>query len=319
MLIAFAIRDGRLEQTPISLDQAPAPDVMEQIVWIDLRDPTEEERAWVERHFRFELTEEREMDDIEPSARLYEDEDGLHLHSYFLSDTDEQVRNLTVAFDLLAGRLFTLHEEDLSTFRLFRLRARRQPGLVKDAMDIVLGLFEAKVEQLADLLEQIYSELEQISHLVLSQPETDMGAVLSRLAVQEDLTGKARLNLLDTRRTASFLLRYGVQSGGRGEDLREILRDIESLTSHTSFLFDKVNFLMDAAMGFINIEQNKIIKIFSIAAVVFLPPTMIASIYGMNFQHMPELDWTLGYPLAIGLMALAGIAPYWYFKRKGWL
>lgn len=320
MLIAFVVRDGRLEQTAVSLREAELPpEIKEPILWVDLRDPTDEERDWVERHFGLELPEEREMNDIEPSARLYEDEDGLHLHSYFLSDVDEQVRNITVAFDLLGGRLFTLHEEDLSTFRLFRLRARRQVGLVKDATDIVIGLYEAKIEQLADTLEQIYSELEEISHQVLTEPDSDMASVLSRLAVQEDLNGKSRLNLLDARRTLSFLVRYGTQSDGRAEDIREILRDVESLTSHTSFLFDKVNFLMDAAMGFINIEQNKIIKIFSIAAVVFLPPTLVASLYGMNFQHMPELEWQYGYPLAIMMMILAGVAPYWFFKRKGWL
>lgn len=321
MLIAFLIRDGRLEQTPLHLhDDAPIGDeTMAEIVWVDLNEPTETEREWVEAQFGLELPEYREMNDIEPSARLYEDEDGLHLHSYFLSDQDEQPRNITVAFAVLGGRLFTLHEDDLSTFRLFRLRARRQIGLVKDVGDIILGLFEAKVEHIADTLEQIYSELEGLSHRVLAETDQDMEDVLSGLAVQEDLTGKARLILLDTRRTLSFLLRYGVAGSGRGEDIREVLRDVESLTSHTGFLFDKVNFLMDAAMGFINIEQNKIIKIFSIAAVVFLPPTLVASLYGMNFQHMPELEWQYGYPMAIGLMVLAGVAPYWFFKRKGWL
>ena len=319
MLIAFLIRDGRLEQTPLHVqDDAPIPpDLMQQIVWVDLNEPTEEEREWVEAQFGLELPEYREMNDLEPSARLYEDEDGLHLHSYFLSDQEEQPRNITVAFAVLGGRLFTLHEDDLSTFRLFRLRARRQIGLVKDVGDIILGLFEAKVEHIADKLEEIYSELEALSHRVLAETDSDMEDVLSGLAVQEDMNGKARLILLDTRRTLSFLLRYAI--AGRGEDIREILRDVESLTSHTAFLFDKVNFLMDAAMGFINIEQNKIIKIFSIAAVVFLTPTLVASLYGMNFQHMPELEWEYGYPMAICLMILAGVAPYWFFKRKGWL
>lgn len=319
MLIAFLIRDGRLEQTPLCVqDDTPLPaETMQQIVWVDLNEPTEEEREWVEAQFGLELPEYREMNDLEPSARLYEDEDGLHLHSYFLSDQEEQPRNITVAFAVLGGRLFTLHEDDLSTFRLFRLRARRQIGLVKEVGDIIIGLFEAKVEHIADKLEEIYSELEALSHRVLAETDSDMEDVLSGLAVQEDMNGKARLILLDTRRTLSFLLRYAI--AGRGEDIREILRDVESLTSHTAFLFDKVNFLMDAAMGFINIEQNKIIKIFSIAAVVFLPPTLVASLYGMNFQHMPELEWEYGYPLAIGLMILAGVAPYWFFKRKGWL
>ncbi|WP_345544432.1 CorA family divalent cation transporter, partial [Streptomyces chitinivorans] len=131
--------------------------------------------------------------------------------------------------------------------------------------------------------------------------------------------GKTRLCLMDTQRNISFLLRHLSKEGELRETLREINRDIETLMSHTTFLFDKINFLMDSTQGFINIGQNQIIKIFSIAAVVFLPPTLVASIYGMNFVHMPELQWQFAYPGAIGLMILAGIAPYWYFKRKGWL
>jgi magnesium transporter len=133
------------------------------------------------------------------------------------------------------------------------------------------------------------------------------------------INGKVRLCLMDTQRALTYLLRRARLGSAQADEVREILRDIESLLPHNSFLFEKVNFLMDAAQGFISIEQNKIIKIFSIAAVVFLPPTMIASIYGMNFQIMPELGWEWGYPLAIGLMILSGIAPYWYFKYRGWL
>ncbi|HYQ91775.1 MAG TPA: CorA family divalent cation transporter, partial [Candidatus Competibacteraceae bacterium] len=187
---------------------------------------------------------------------------------------------------------------------------------------IMLTLYETEVELIADELEQIYAALEGVSQSVLSETiaDSDMEDMLAHIASQEDLNGKARLSLMDIRRALSFLLRRGrLLDKERTDDVREILRDIESLTSHTSFLFDKVNFLMDAAMGFINIAQKKILKIFSIAAVVFLPPTLVASIYGMNFQFQPELRWEFGYPLALVLMILSGLAPYWYFKRKGWL
>ncbi|HYQ92827.1 MAG TPA: magnesium/cobalt transporter CorA, partial [Candidatus Competibacteraceae bacterium] len=258
----------------------------------------------------------------EASARFYVDEDGSHIHSFFLHNFEEQTQNITVAFNLHKGRLFTIHEEDLAAFRLFRLRARRIPDFVKDATDIMLTLYETEVELIADELEQIYAALEGVSQSVLSETiaDSDMEDMLAHIASQEDLNGKARLSLMDIRRALSFLLRRGrLLDTERTDDVREILRDIESLTSHTSFLFDKVNFLMDAAMGFINLAQNKIIKIFSIAAVVFLPPTLVASIYGMNFQFLPELQWEFGYPLALVLMVLSGLAPYWYFKRKGWL
>jgi magnesium transporter len=146
-----------------------------------------------------------------------------------------------------------------------------------------------------------------------------MEEAIDRLAKLEDSNGKVRLCLMDTQRSISFLQRHIRRFPEQQETCREIYRDIETLMSHTAFLFEKINFLMDAARGFINIEQNQIIKIFSIAAVVFLPPTMVASVYGMNFQFMPELAWHLGYPFALGLMILSGIAPFWYFKSKGWL
>jgi len=149
--------------------------------------------------------------------------------------------------------------------------------------------------------------------------DQDAAAALNAIAHEEDLNGRIRRNMMDTRRAVSFLMRGRLLNSDQFEEARQILRDIESLDGHTSFLFDKVNFLMDAAQGFINIEQNRIIKIFSIVAVVLLPPTLVASIYGMNFRFMPELDWLLGYPMALGLMVLAALAPYWYFKRKGWL
>lgn len=315
MLTAFIISNGRLEQLHVSGPE----DLVEEAVWIDLVDPTEEERKWVEAAYRQYLPTTAEMDEIEATARFYEDEDGLHLHSYFMHDFDDSPHNITVAFTLHRGRLFTLHEEDLLTFRMFRMRARRQAGLAKDATSILLTLFETKVERLADVLEQVYADLEQVSQGVLTDPQDDMHDTLSKLATQEDINGKARLSLMDKQRVLSFLLRSGTLSGNQAQELREILRDIESLMAHTAFLFEKVNFLMDAAMGFINIEQNQIIKIFSIAAVVFLPPTLIASIYGMNFKFIPELHWEYGYLFALFAMLIAGLMPIWYFKRKGWL
>ena len=149
--------------------------------------------------------------------------------------------------------------------------------------------------------------------------ETELEAVVSRLAETEDLNGKTRLSLMDKQRVLSRLLRADVVSPGQGTRIKEILRDVASLIEHSTSLFEKIRFLMDVTMGKINVEQNKIIKIFSIAAVVFLPPTLIASLYGMNFRFMPELHWHVGYPLAIVLMVFSGIAPYWLFKHKGWL
>ncbi len=315
MITTFVLHEGRLEQRQIGgMDELDR-----QALWVDIVQPTEAELAWVQQVYNQALPTPDEVAEIEASARFYQDEDGLHIHSYFLHDFEDRARNITVAFTLNQGRLFTLHDEDLLTFRVYRMRARRQAGLADDAMTIMLNLFETKVERLADTLERLQADLEVLSQTVFSTAEKDMGVVLTRIAASEDMNGTARLSMMDKQRTLSFLLRRGDFSAVQTQQLREILKDIESLIAHSAFLYEKVNLLMDAGMGMINIEQNKIIKIFSIAAVVFLPPTLVASIYGMNFRLMPELGWEWGYPMAIVLMVLFGAAPYWYFKRKGWL
>ncbi|GBU08886.1 magnesium/nickel/cobalt transporter [Gammaproteobacteria bacterium] len=335
MLTAFVLKDGRLEQTQITSKQ----DLSMDMIWIDMVDPDESERLLIEEYYKFELPEKTDIKDIEASARFYEDEDGIHIHSFFLNDFDDNANNITVAFSIYGGRLFTLHDQDLTAFRLYRMRARRlnsgDKESVSDVMDILLGLHETSIEHVADILEGIYSKLETVSQQVLRRqskvPETESGKVpltkssqdmafaLSEIAIQEDINGKARLSLMDTRRSLSFLLRGKLLTLEQTEDVKEIMRDIESLTSHTSFLFDKVNFLLDASMGMISLEQSKIIKIFSIASVVFLPPTVVASVYGMNFEIMPELKWQYGYIFALALLVLSGVTPYLFFKRKGWL
>ncbi len=143
--------------------------------------------------------------------------------------------------------------------------------------------------------------------------------MLSAIARQEDLNGRIRRNVMDTRRAVSFMMRSKMLNAEQFEEARQILRDIESLDNHTAFLFDKINFLMDATVGFININQNKIIKIFSVASVALLPPTLIASVYGMNFEFMPELKWDYGYAYGIALMVASAIGPMWYFRKRGWL
>ena len=160
-----------------------------------------------------------------------------------------------------------------------------------------------------------------MSKQVLSGDVTDAkaGEVLGAIARQEDMNGRIRRNVMDTRRAVSFMMRSRMLSSEQFEEARQIMRDIESLDNHTAFLFDKINFLMDATVGFININQNKIIKIFSVASVALLPPTLIASIYGMNFQLIPELQWKLGYPYALALMAASAVVPMWYFRKRGWL
>ncbi|WP_028453571.1 magnesium/cobalt transporter CorA [Chitinilyticum aquatile] len=320
MLNAFVLSAGRLMQVPaLTPDDLKRPEVL----WVDMVDPTDEERELVQRVFRLELPEDEELLDLEESARCYMDDNGLHISSFFLHNDGAESSNVTVSFLLNEGRLLTIRQEELAVIRLFRLRARVQPGFVATAQDILLAIYDAAVEYDADVLEDIYAKLDEVSRRVLDRTRemTDelMGEALAELAGHEDTNGKVRLDLMDTRRALSFLLRSRTLGTEQENNLREILRDLESLNNHSAFLFEKINFLMDAVMGLINLAQNKIIKIFSIASVVFLPPTLVASIYGMNFAKMPELAQDWGYPAALVLMVISGIAPYWFFKRKGWL
>ncbi len=321
MLNIFTLDSGRLAGLPPEAFDAPEAAKLRPI-WVDLEDPSAEDKNWVAEHFGLLIPEDAVDDDLEESARFYEDDNGqLHIRSDFLLLGAEGSRNVRVAFILHKQVLFSIRKEELPVFRLLRLRARRTPALIDDAKDVLLKLYDADAEFSADALEGIYDALNAISARVLKEQINDAtaGEVLTAIAQEEDLNGRIRRNVMDTRRALSFMMRSRMLSAEQFEDSRQILRDIDSLDSHTAFLFDKINFLMDATVGFININQNKIIKIFSVASVAMLPPTLIASIYGMNFEYMPELKWPWGYPFALGLMAISVAAPFIYFKRKGWL
>jgi magnesium transporter len=327
MLNIFTLANGRLFQEEIeSLEELSR----FQPIWVDLESPTLEEKRWINQHFGVLIPEDAMDEDIEESARFYEEDNGeLHIRSDFLIANEDEPRTVRVAFIInqqneslkSRGVLFSIHDEDVPVFRLLRMRARRAPGLIEDDKDVLLKLFDADAEYSADTLEGIYDELEKASKLVLSEVVTDAlaGEVLGAIARQEDLNGRIRRNVMDTRRAVSFMMRAKMLNAEQFEEARQILRDIESLDSHTAFLFDKINFLMDATVGFININQNKIIKIFSVASVALLPPTLIASIYGMNFQFMPELGLEWGYPYALILMLTSAIVPMIYFRKRGWL
>ncbi len=319
MLNVFSLANGRLFQEEIESHEALA-DV--RPVWVDLDAPSDEEKRWIAEHFGLTIPNDAVDDDLEESARFYEEDNGeLHIRSDFLIDDGEAPRNVRVAFILFRDILFSVHAEDLPVFRLLRLRARRIPALIEDPKDVLLKLYDADAEYSADALEGIYDSLEAVSARVLRQDVDDKaaGEALSAIAKEEDLNGRIRRNVMDTRRAVSFMMRSRMLNAEQFEEARQILRDIDSLDSHTTFLFDKINFLMNATVGFININQNKIIKLFSVASVALLPPTLIASIYGMNFKAMPELEWRLGYPYAIVLMIASVAAPFIYFRRKGWL
>lgn len=281
-------------------------------VWVDLLDPTIDERNDLKGQLGQSLASFLELEDIEASARFFEDEDGLHLHTFFYDG-----EMVSVAFTLREGRLFTLRDRDLTVFRLYRLRSRNAKMVEANAYEILLDLLDTKVEQLADIIENSYSKLDIINKTLTGKEESNNA--LMTLTEQEDICSQVRLCLMDTQRALGFLVRKTRLPTAQLEQAREILRDIESLQPHNESLFQKINFLMSATMGYINIEQNRIMKFFSVVSVMFLPATLIASMYGMNFEMMPELKFKYGYPMAIGMMILAASTPYFYFKRKKWI
>lgn len=317
MLRLFKIENGLIHEIKCPLEELGSHLI--QADWIDAHEPDEDERALLQHMLCTELPEPDEVEEIETSARCFVDQAGIHVHSLFLAQSEGRHTTVSVACILQKNCLITIREGNLADFRLLRMRAHKGQVEVQSPQDLLVTLLEQKVENHADALEDLHRQLEKISYMVLEDEESELEDAIGKLARLEDSNGKIRLCLMDTQRDISFLLRHLKTQPEQSESLREIMRDIETLMSHTTFLFDKINFLMESTQGFINIEQNQIIKTFSIAAVVFLPPTLVASIYGMNFDYMPELKWLLGYPWALGLMVMSGIAPYWYFKRKGWL
>lgn len=314
-------------------DIAPGPQAVlpEEATWIDLLRPSAEEASFVERSLGIEVPTHEEMQEIEPSSRLYQENGALFLTANVLHGADtDQPGSTAVTFILTGHRLVTIRYAEPRSFTTFAAHGVRQPGLYATGALALIGLLDSVVDRTADILERVGTDLDALSKDVFGSAAGPMPAqaasrdfekVLKRIARDQDLTAKARDSLVSLGRLLGFLSLPGEVK--QAKDLRArtktLARDVASLTDHTAFISNNINFLLDASMGMINIEQNAIIKIFSVAAVVFLPPTLVASIYGMNFSSMPELDWRFGYPFALLLMVLSAILPYLWFKRRGWL
>jgi magnesium transporter len=307
-LNAFELADGRLKQVAINSTED-----LDRIrpIWVDLVDPTKADREWIGDYFGLEIPDPADLTDLEASARFYVEDNGeIHLHSDFLLDREGDSRNIAVAFILHRDILFSVRSEELPVFRLQRLRARTQKGYVTDGTDMLLDLYAADAEYSADALEDIYSALGEVGKQVLKESMTDTEAAkaLAAIAEEEDLNGRIRRNVLDTRRALTFLVRRKLLSVSQLEDAQQILRDIESLDGHTAFLFDKINFLMDATVGFINVNQNRVIYRLTVLSVIFMPLNVVAGIGGMSeFSMMTKnVPWPLSYAFfTIGLVLMA--------------
>ncbi len=310
---AFELIDGRLCQITVT-----ARNHLDGIkpIWIDLINATPTERLYISRHFDLELPDLGAATDLEVSSRFHiEENNAIYLHSNFLLDKEgKNSRCVPVAFVIHQGILFSLREEELPVFRLQRRRARNRIGYVADCTDLLLDLYGADVEYSADSLEDIYRTLSEVSRQVLSETMTDeeAAAVLASIAEEENLNGQVRSNILDTQRALTFLMQSRLLSNDKLSDIKQILHNIDSLNSHTAFLFDKINFLMDATIGFININQNKRVNQLTVWGVVFMPINILAGIGGMSeFSMMTQgIPWPLAYGAFALSMALIGGLTY---------
>lgn len=316
-LNAFELVGGRIRQITIS-GRRDLEGV--QPIWIDLLNATPAERAYVGEHFRLELPDPGEATELEVSSRFHiEENHEIHLHSNFLLDREGSSRSVPVAFILHDGILFSLRHEELPVFRLQRRRARTRPGDVEDCYDLLLDLYGADVEYSADSLEDIYRTLSRVGKHVLSETMSDQeaAAILADIAEEEDLNGRIRSNILDTQRALAFLMQSRVLSQAQLSDAKQILRNIDSLNSHTAFLFDKINFLLDATIGFININQNRRVSQLTVFGVVFMPLNILAGVGGMSeFSMMTQgIPWPAAYASFMVVMGLIGWATYVVLKQ----
>jgi magnesium transporter len=324
MLNALTATTHRLEP----IDLAAGERLPENAVWIDLLEPTAHEEQLIEQTYNIDVPTREEMHEIETSNRLYEENGTLYMTMTVAAKLDtDRPESAAVTFILTDGKLVTNRYVDTKPFRVFASYCERNGAGLNNGVAVLAGLIEAFIQRIADVLERVGSDLDAISSTIFNRvghrgPATpDLRALIQRIGFSGELDSKARESLVSLGRLLMFIQQAqlpDLTDELRGR-LRSSNRDVLALSDYATFLSGKVTFLLEATLGLINIEQNNIIKIFSVAAVMFLPPTFIASVYGMNFRHMPELDWHLGYPLALVVMIVSAVVPYWWFKRKGWL
>ncbi|MBR0671229.1 magnesium/cobalt transporter CorA [Neoroseomonas soli] len=309
-----------------------APEALRRAIWIDLLNPTPAEEKAVQAALRVEIPTREEMQEIESSSRLYREDDALFLTANFLYGVDSgEYSSTAITFVLTNTTLVTVRYASPKAFTVFSARAQRQPvSLLVSADAVMLHLFEQIVDRLADILERVGADMDRASQRTFRAARTNLKAnrrddqlkeTLITLGQVGEVTTRTSETLLGLNRILAFVSAEKA-SAVRKENqplIKTLVRDVRSLVDHANFLNSKAQFLLDAVLGVINVEQNAIIKTFTVASVALMPPTLIASIYGMNYENMPELKWEYGYPLAIALMIGSAILPVWYFRRKGWL
>jgi magnesium transporter len=298
-------------------------------LWIDLVEPTPADDRLVEAHLGISIPTRQEMADIEPSEILYRENSASYMTARIICHAEtEQPKLVNVTFILTERALVTVRYDEPRSFSMFASRAVKPGGCGHQPEAVLDGLIETVIDRAAEVLANVGTDIDKLSHAVF---ETDRRGVrrtagfrgaLRALGRKGDVISKVRESMVSIERLLLFLsasMRRPSRAHGFQAEWRTAIRDVQSLEEHATFLSNKVQFLLEATLGLIGMEQNDIIKLFSVMAVVFMPPTLIASIYGMNFKYMPELEWEFGYPMAIAMMIVAAVAPYVFFRWKQWL
>jgi magnesium transporter len=310
---------------------AKAGKIPDGATWIDLEEPTNEEEELVERCVKLNVPTQEELAEIEPSSRLYERDGALYMTiSALCGIADGDPTTTPLGFVLADNRLVTVRYATPKPVRLFMEHVLREPELARDATTVMIRMLDAIIDRLADELEGLGTELERISSHIFERkleerriPATRLTALLTRIGRAQTLLAKIRYSAVSTARMLSFLSGSSKLHEKGLEDVQHhvasLYTDVTSLSEHASFQSDNLTFLLDASLGLISIEQNAAMKLFSWAALIFLPPTLVAGVYGMNFHHMPELSWVFGYPFALVLIVASAVLPLWYFNRRGWI
>jgi magnesium transporter len=298
-------------------------------VWFDLFDPTPEEEAWVEQALGIDAPTRAEMREIEASNRFYSENGAHYMTAFVIYNLDEaRLASSAMTFILVGNRLVTVRYCNPKAFPIYLQRAERGGIACGTGGDVMMGILEILIARMADLIERTQDNVDKLAGGVfnLKTNRRDVGrrldVMLKGTGKEGDVIARAQESATSLDRVLHFFANVAKQ-GGLDEGLRQHIeiaqKDITSLSDHMRFLSERIQFLLDATLGMITIEQNQIIKLFSVMAVMLMPPTLVASVYGMNFEHMPELAWPWGYPLALCLMVISGVIPFIYFKRKGWL
>ncbi|MGC9188574.1 MAG: magnesium/cobalt transporter CorA [Sulfurihydrogenibium sp.] len=289
------------------------------ILWVDVYSPSEEEVKWVVENFKVEFPSVQEREDIEISSRYWEEEDSITINTFFLIREGENAFNETVSFIIKDHYIITIRYRELKTFSEFARRLMTNPSVYKTGFHIFSSILEIKVASDSDILENLAKEISKLGKIVSSGNLDVTETVFESISYYEDINMTIRESLIDKQRVLSSLLKSYKLPNDVREEIRILIKDVNSLIDYTRFNFERLNYLQNTFLGLLNIEQNKVIKIFTILATMFIPPTLIASIYGMNFENIPELHWKYGYYYSLIMMFLSAAIPLYIFKKKGWL